>query len=223
MATIKRVFFIRHGQGNHNLKDEKGQSNNHLFDPILTPKGEQEACDVFSRKPLPKLDVAFVSPLWRTLQTATLAISAAWPEGHEFPLVAYEGVREANNRSKCNHRKPITQETKDAFPLIDFTLVDSMGPASEEEYRDNIKDEIQCVRARGREVFDFLAQRPESCIAVFSHAGFIRSITAVCLGLNCNHSVETQATGSLIEFRLMDAVDGQHYWEIGSSVTVSAV
>lgn len=130
----KRILFCRHGQGYHNTLDEQGRSQGHLKDPTLTTQGEAEARAVFSRAPraeggsLFEPEVVLVSPLWRTLQTATLAMEAR-SDGYTCPMIAMEEVREHNNQNGCNHRKPIGEEHRAAFPKVDFDEIDVVGPS----------------------------------------------------------------------------------------------
>jgi broad specificity phosphatase PhoE len=175
--VVKTVTFFRHGQGRHNLKGDDGVSQLHLFDPPLTAQGEGEARAIAHT--LMRLghgkgageaaggkggtgagegsggggpDVVFVSPLWRTLQTADLALSAledmlAQREEEQqrreqqeeqgasgkavrtgvsrtgIPLFALEDAREGNNNTRCNHRRPMGPEHTAAFPRLETSLL----------------------------------------------------------------------------------------------------
>ena len=83
--VVKRVLLCRHGEGYHNTLDEYGKTQLHLPDPELTAQGITEARAIFAPGPPGRSDfkpqVLFVSPLWRTLQTATEAMAARL-DGH---------------------------------------------------------------------------------------------------------------------------------------------
>ena len=137
---LKRVLFVRHGQGHHNLTDANGKQNLHLFNLTLTAQGEAEARAVFTANadvlaPAFHPDAAFVSPMHRTLQTCTIAMAALGPaRGGSAPVFAIEEAREGNNHSACNHRDPIDAGVRAAFPTVDFSLLaDAAGPAHGEE------------------------------------------------------------------------------------------
>ena len=125
---LKRVVFVRHGEGFHNVAYATGGDGHRIFDPKLTLQGISEARALFtgnlsSFKP----EVAFVSPLWRTLETCVQAF-AARDDGHECPVDAVEDLREHNHVSLCNHRRPISEDHKIAFPGVCFASLDVDGP-----------------------------------------------------------------------------------------------
>ena len=80
-----------------------------------------------------KPEVALISPLWRTLQTATEAM-AARSDGHTCPMVAFEEVREHNNFNACNHRRPIQRAHRTTFASVDFSGISVDGPTSGAEW-----------------------------------------------------------------------------------------
>ena len=104
-TVVKSVRFYRHGQGLHNEKDVdpatgKAKSRLHIFDPALTATGEDEARQIQALVGSPQ--VAFVSPLWRTLQTCELGLANVDPGA--CPRFALEDVREAQpfpNHCNC--------------------------------------------------------------------------------------------------------------------------
>lgn len=65
-AAVKRLFFFRHGQSVANLTGDT-----EVLDPSLTELGFQQAASWRSKVSSLDLDHVFVSPLRRTLQTAT--------------------------------------------------------------------------------------------------------------------------------------------------------
>ena len=78
--VLRRVLFCRHGQAHHNLRNAStGELQTHLCDPELTAEGIAEAKLLFASDPPGRADfaphVVLVSPLWRTLQTAEIAMA----------------------------------------------------------------------------------------------------------------------------------------------------
>jgi hypothetical protein len=106
--VLKSVIFYRHGQGKHNLV-VGGKQQVSVFDPELTTQGEAEAAAAIAQgTPPPQL--AILSPLWRALQTADLALATllGTTAGEvDVPRIALEDAREANNKSRCNHRRSV--------------------------------------------------------------------------------------------------------------------
>lgn len=216
--VVKTVVLYRHGQGEHNLKDPStGKSHLERFDPPLTPQGESEARKINAAMRANPPDVAFVSPLWRTLQTAGFAL-----DGVSCLRYALENVREGNNRTKCNHRRPLAEEHEHAFPWLDISLLlgELVGPVAGEEFRPDLKDEIQVTRARAQQVLNFLARRTEQRIAIFSHQGFIRNLAAIVVGLGRHHSLCAPRTGSAVTVCLMEGAGAEKWWELEASTEI---
>lgn len=225
----KRIVFIRHGQGYHNLDGGRPAE----FDPALTPQGEKEARAVFADGSLANFvpTLALVSPLWRTLQTCTLALRQACELGHECPrIVATDGVREHNNCNPCNHRRVISQEEHAReFPEVDLSLVDPVGPPNGAEWVDaSYKDAFGLLRARARSMLDDLAARPDEQIAVFTHGTFIRAVISEVLDLNVHHWGACPPTGTPVEVWQVEGVgsegrDSYRYWELARPASIDSI
>ena len=246
-TVLRRVVLYRHGQGEHNVKSTPNRLG--LPDPPLTPQGEAEARAIFDDAGLHDDDVAFepdlvfVSPLWRTLQTATLALASARLSGalsgKACPLLALESVREGMNRHACNHRGPISA-ARAAFPGVDFDArgaLDELGPPLGAEAADDMEGEIALVRARAAEVLEQLrGERSDlRAIAVFTHQGFIRNVLSVVAGLGAHHSVDKAKTGGSVEIRLVaggghgggggggGSGSGSSHWVLAAPTMISAI
>ena len=223
---LKHVVFVRHGEGFHNLAYATGGDGHRIFDPKLTPRGISEARAVFtgalsSFKP----EVAFVSPLWRTLETCTQAF-AACDDVHGCPIDAMEELREHNHVSLCNHRRPISEDHKIAFPGVSFASLDVDGPPPACEWGEEMGYEaaMGMVRARAARVLTALALRPEQHIVVFTHATFIRCLLAEVLGLNSHYYGRGPPTGTPTEVLLVQTTGGNCYWRLaGGSCVVDCV
>ena len=64
---MKNIYFIRHGEGYHNLYNYD-YHNWHLEYPRLTTKGIKQCLNV--KENVKNVDIILVSPLRRTLETA---------------------------------------------------------------------------------------------------------------------------------------------------------
>ena len=110
--STKRVHFVRHGEGHHNVHStvwfDAGKGGNPWehptcpVDPTLTDLGVDQANDLNRRGPLEieiKPELVVVSPLMRTLQTATLGF--AWLIAEQVPFLAQEDCREIMGQHRC--------------------------------------------------------------------------------------------------------------------------
>ena len=222
--VVKRILFCRHGQGRHNLKDEHGSTtaaNLQILDPELTDQGVSEARAIFAHAPPGRSDFrpecVLVSPLWRTLQTATEAV-AARSDGHTCPMVAWEVAREHNNLNACNHRRPIQPEHHVAFPTVDFSHVHTTGPPPGCEWTPPYKLSFGVLRRRAARALALLDARPEQRIAVVCHATFMRALLSEVMGLDAHHSAKAPHTGQAIEVLRIETPSGGRYWELVSSL-----
>jgi broad specificity phosphatase PhoE len=191
MERCKRVFFIRHAEGYHNLAEAKSKmvpknavllkenSGFVYWDPRLTPRGEEQCANLKASirgssiwgydMPL-RLDLVIVSPTTRTLQTAYLSLgSAESPQAP--PFVAHEGCREQISDAMCDGRRSIT-ELKLEFPGVDFSLVESDEDRMFKERKETDED----VQQRAVEFLQFLCSRPEVRIAVVTHSHFLKNL-----------------------------------------------
>ncbi len=214
---VQRVLLCRHGQGYHNATADEPPKLM-LKDPELTAQGVGEARAIFADAPGPgrldfKPEVAFVSPLWRTLQTATQAM-ASRSDGHTCPIVAMEDVREHNNMNGCNHRRPISEAHREAFPSVDFSGVDVNGPPPGAEWEPPYRAAFGVMRARAARALETVGARPEQRVAVFCHGSFLRALLSNVLELGPHHAVQAPRTGQAVELWRVETPSGERYWEL---------
>jgi broad specificity phosphatase PhoE len=125
------------------------------------------------------VDVVLVSPLTRTLETATLM----FPAGTTPPpprFVAVELCREAHGGHPCDQRRPISV-IRPEFPHVDFS-----GVETDEDTWHN-PDRRETVREVSNRCDKFLAvlrARPERNLVVVSHGVFLETLLNRC-GLTC--------------------------------------
>mmetsp|Transcript_11098 Transcript_11098/g.34032 ORF Transcript_11098/g.34032 Transcript_11098/m.34032 type:complete len:230 (+) Transcript_11098:1-690(+) len=177
----KLVHLIRHGQGFHNAAAEREfggcecrqdpkmcvYNRPELMDARLTEKGKAQASTLSSLDLRPQ--IVLVSPLTRTLQTASLAFP-----GEASPMRAVEEIREVLHH-QCDRRRTI-KEVQTEFPHVTFGAhldnEDKLFPI----YNGSEPEHI--VWQRGKGALRWLMERPESELAIVSHSGFLRRFMA---------------------------------------------
>lgn len=202
----KLLLFLRHAEGLHNVAEaEFGplEWNLHLstspeyFDPILTPLGRSQAQDAAAelreamlgyheaslrsntsrRHDLLDDDVAIlVSPLRRTIETASIVFSTTNPSSRRPLLILAELCRETLGVHTCDarHTKSFLQHEYHGLN-VDYTSLDEVDRMWQPTHRET-SEEMQ-RRAR-----DFLTHTctnarfdPSPIIIVVSHSGFIHA------------------------------------------------
>lgn len=186
----KRLTLIRHAEGLHNkdhreiptyMADGLGHTMTY-WDARLTPDGEAQARGLHEkmqwrqRAGLPQL--VAVSPLTRTLQTASLAF-AEFERGKERyrpPFVATSLARERVWTHTCDGRRE-RAELEREFPHVDFGEVaegaDEMWEHKEDTPRPDASD---ACAARAARLLRWLWARDEADIAVVTHWMFLRHL-----------------------------------------------
>mmetsp|Transcript_2450 Transcript_2450/g.4001 ORF Transcript_2450/g.4001 Transcript_2450/m.4001 type:complete len:331 (+) Transcript_2450:93-1085(+) len=186
-VATKIVHFQRHGQGYHNLLgdvlraaglkpsvDSRDPTINpwlrpEIVDAPLTETGKDECRNQRAVSSLLRPELVVVSPLHRAIQTAQISFGHVYGE-HSYkrvPWIAHEGCREELGVLVCNKRRPLSLIQAD-FPDIEFH-----GNMPEEDTLWHPTERESGVSKSNR-IYDFLvnfvAQRPESEIAVVSHS-----------------------------------------------------
>ena len=166
----KQVIFIRHGYALHNdlfWKLGKRAYSDYIDTPLLN-RGFLEAyhCREIFLKEYEKLgrkpEIVLVSPLTRTLQTATTIFSndvkiRALDCLVEYPQGGFE---------KCNIRKE-KKILEAIYPSVDFREIDEKLLWSQEE---ESKGELN---GRINKLWDYIGSLEESLIVVVSHSSYI--------------------------------------------------
>ncbi|KAK9810253.1 hypothetical protein WJX72_007356 [[Myrmecia] bisecta] len=203
IRNTKEVFFIRHGEGWHNIGYEDQE------DAHLTPFGWAQAAAVKQHMVSQNLRVQLVvvSPLMRTLETA-VGIFGGGPvtdpqqpvlmlaKGEEpkrrtaqpamacapgVPFIAHEGCRERMGVNPCDRHRPLSL-TRELYPGVDFSLVKSDRDVDWERIHNaplsgsiyDAGEDEYTVAERGVAFLKWLMTRPEERIAVVSHCGWLR-------------------------------------------------
>ncbi|CAE8634307.1 unnamed protein product [Polarella glacialis] len=195
----KIVYLVRHAEAVHNVQELMAQeearlqggsademeaarkrclSNPAFLDASLSAGGQDQvrcAADNFSallsKTHYPQPEIVFVSPLERTLQTATL-LFPSHSQTH-----AIEFVREKRTGLPCDERKPVG-ELKVVFPDVDFADIEEADSVSCDGYtfHQGLKESNDAVGLRAAPLLDFLRCQPSDAIAVVTHKGFLREL-----------------------------------------------
>lgn len=179
--TSKILCLIRHGQGVHNPRNNKlalsfipGMLRR---DAPLTRKGKQQAGAL--QRPLHHLpyDLIVVSPLSRTIETATEAFSE-----HATPkLLCHLMCERATMPADVG--TPKEQLLKKHPQLASWqgfdTLPDHFWPTR------SLRSAEEEVVLRVAEFKEWLLQRPETCIALVGHSAFFSVMTGLPKLANC--------------------------------------
>eukprot|EP00798_Chlamydomonas_sp_ICE-L_P020297 gene20297-27055_t len=123
-----------------------------------------------------KPDLVVVSPFTRTLQTAHIMFSSK-----NLPFIVHDGCRERWGFYTCDKRRTKTEILSEMAPIykatndnIDF---ESFGFEEEEDTKWTLaREPNDSSTARGVELLNWLATRPECEIAVVTHASYLRHL-----------------------------------------------
>jgi broad specificity phosphatase PhoE len=166
----KLLYCIRHGLAEHNINYYKyGVSTFYdpeYYDTKLISEGIQQAQELSKTwNELSDIELVIVSPLKRTLQTATEIF-----KNHPVPMIALENSREyPMGKQTCNKRSS-KESLILKYPNINFddlqTNYDEMWFPHREETLDELNLRIDKMK-------HFIMSRPETNIALIGHSSFI--------------------------------------------------
>jgi broad specificity phosphatase PhoE len=171
-SSTKVVHLVRHAQGEHNVAGEEDYSyyqDEAYADAALTDKGVKQCQSLASIHEITTAELLVVSPMTRTLQTATISFPSLVGK---CPWLALESVREQSGFHPCDRRRPVS-EYKTEFQHVDFGLVgDDEDPLYHLHAGEREPD--MHVAERSSQFFAWLRQRPEKEIVVVTHSAFLR-------------------------------------------------
>jgi broad specificity phosphatase PhoE len=174
----KIVHLCRHGQGAHNVagggSGAAAYKDVSLTDARLDATGRAQAASLGQRIREARLqvDVVLVSPMTRTLETATHMFGG----DAKVPMVGIELCREAHGGHPCDQRRPVAA-LRPEFPHVDFSLV-----ATDEDtwHNPDRRETVKEVAARCDRFLEVLRGRPERNIVVVSHGVFLETLLNRC-------------------------------------------
>ena len=159
-----KVYFIRHGQSENNLRGEWTG----WYDAKLTEKGISDASLAGEVIKNISFDRVYSSDLSRAKDTAMVALPGCEP--CETKL-----LREVNvGRLACNPLSILTDEERALIPTYGYSR---HGGETREEYRGRIEEFCRMIE-------------PLDCenIAVFTHAGVLRTMLSLVTGVTIPNS-----------------------------------
>jgi len=170
--SLMTIYLIRHAQSEFNAVFDPEKPDPMIFDAPLSPLGEQQARETQTRIHQYDITNVIVSPMTRTLQTASLIFG----NSRVFKINAM--VREQLSNS-CDVGRPPHELAKD-YPHLDFGHLDQCWWHDEEKDHRGISvepDETLQERADG--FAEFLLQNRIRSTAIVSHGNFIRALTSI--------------------------------------------
>ncbi|KAI8961847.1 phosphoglycerate mutase-like protein [Daldinia sp. FL1419] len=166
MAPI--IILIRHGEALHNINNEWD-----LPDPVLTEKGVEQ-CEALAEKLEQNFGFAseecriLVSPLRRTLQTVRFGLQ--WLRDRGVPTeVRAEWQETTDNPCDIGDDPAVI---KDEWPDFDFSTLDPIYPQKTGLYENS----EEAFQRRASFAKRWLFERPEKCIVVVTHSGFLKRL-----------------------------------------------
>jgi broad specificity phosphatase PhoE len=168
MEKKQKIWCVRHGTALHNILYSKigveAYNSPKYTDTHLVNKGKVEAIqfgDSWYEKF--KIDIVFVSPLTRTIQTAINIF-----QGTNVKMVAIDEILEyPQGIEYCNKRKK-KSELQKLYPNIDFSLI----PEISTYWKSN--ENLYELKNRSEKFKDFLKTRQEKNICIVSHSTFLK-------------------------------------------------
>ena len=185
-ARSKTLYFIRHGQSQHNqCLEEKELTGDQVLemyatqfhDSRLTKQGIQEAQQLSKilqqSKHLQVPELIVCSPLSRTMETAHQIFNFPTKDSKnsknstKINTILLEHIRERHGRFPCEKRRTVSEILKE-YPTFDasrLTENDELWQWDRESREESIQRANMSLR--------WLWNRKEETIAVVSHAGFM--------------------------------------------------
>ena len=164
----KTLYFIRHAEAMHNPDvDKYGKdilTDWKYFDAKLTEYGKEQRKNILKEKELlEEVDIIYVSPLSRTLETSEVLCNL------NKPIVALELVRERVGVRPCDKRSEISKQ-KVKFPHVDFSLCeddeDKLWKLDHRETEEELKQRIISF-------LEWVKTKPFKKIVIITHNGYI--------------------------------------------------
>ena len=171
---MKNILCIRHGRAFHNvLSDKIGEKAFFLkesFDAPLVEEGILQAKELGENsKQLKNIDIVFVSPLTRTLQTA----ENIFEKNQIVRIVALDKMKEFPQGIEICNKRRNRIELKEKFKKVDFSLLDS---DSDQMWREDRYEKVDELKERIDEFKKFVMNENDNNIAIVSHNNFLKEL-----------------------------------------------
>jgi len=165
---MKNVYCIRHGTAEHNVMfHEIGEeAYMKITDSNLTDKGREESAllgDHWTEKE--NIDIVFVSPLKRTIQTAINIF-----KGTNVKMYAFDDLKEyPASYENINHREDKKDLIIKYHKHINFRFLSDKDSL----WHDTRHETMEELEKRVIKMKDYLLNRQEKNIAIVSHSSYI--------------------------------------------------
>ena len=171
---MKNILCIRHGRAFHNvLSDKIGEKAFFLkesFDAPLVEEGILQAKELGENsKQLKNIDIVFVSPLTRTLQT----VENIFEKNQIVRIVALDKMKEFPQGIEICNKRRNRIELKEKFKKVDFSLLDS---DSDQMWREDRYEKVEELKERIDEFKKFVMNENDNNIAIVSHNNFLKEL-----------------------------------------------
>ena len=166
----KLLYCIRHGTALHNVNYWKigRKAYTEYPDTPLIDYGKLEATLLnTSWKQISRVELVLVSPLTRTLETASLVF-----KDYNIPMIAIDELMEYPQAEEICNLRAEKNVLMERFPKIDFSnLADDPRIYWNDEFIP--EKEIELLNDRIEKFKKYVKTRPESTIAIVSHSSFL--------------------------------------------------
>tara|TARA_B100000795_G_scaffold132725_1_gene99050 strand:+ start:102 stop:683 length:582 start_codon:yes stop_codon:yes gene_type:complete len=180
---MKNIWCIRHGTALHNLLFKQIGTEAYTLpiyrDTCLLEEGHQQSKELSkSWKEKNDIEIVFVSPLTRTLQTAHNIFQ-------NTKMIANDDIMEYPQAiDECNHRSNKI-ELKVRYPNVDFSNI----PEESTYWKDSPEIEtLFDLKERSDHFKQILRERPEKNICIVSHSTFLKEFLLGDIG-NINDEI----------------------------------
>ena len=170
------IHLVRHGEAKHNVhgKIPGNYLRPSLADAALTDFGIVQ-CEELNKQLLnshigDKCSCIFVSPMERTLQTATIGLSHIISK--PVKIVAIEFLREETGLFPCDRRNTKTYYEQ-KYPMVDFSRIEESDPLY---YKYIFRERKADVQFRCDEVLKQIRQLQDNEIVIVSHSAFLMQL-----------------------------------------------
>ena len=164
-STSKTLFLIRHGQS---IANRDYRETIEYQDAGLTEQGIAQARALQKELEELQLELVVVSPLTRALQTCQNAL----PPSYSGPILVLPDIAEVcSSYYSCGRKRSVVQPQ---FPnTFDWSNVPADGTWWWQYDKGERDESRENINARMKKFRQFIAERPETRIAVFSHGDFL--------------------------------------------------
>ncbi len=159
----KRVYFVRHGESEANVKRIHGGPHH-----PLTEQGRKQAEFVAERCSKLPVQAVFASTMMRAQQTGEIIAKKL-----NLPLGTVEGFEELRGPAEFMERSIDEEVVAAAFERINKTAAPGYRIADEENFDDLVR--------RASKALDFLSEQKEEHIALVTHGLFLRHMVALAV------------------------------------------